>query len=64
MTKGGITNDLKERRKSILYAFVALLFSIVLYFKCLNGQSVQDTLSGNGSLYAKRFWMCQYNFFN
>ncbi|MGQ4067648.1 CdaR family protein [Enterococcus mundtii] len=36
----------KERRKSILYAFVALLFSIVLYFNA-NGQSVQDTLSGN-----------------
>lgn len=38
----------KEKRTSILYGFVALLFSIVLYFNA-NGQSVQSTLSGNES---------------
>ena len=38
----------KEKRTSILYGFVALLFSIVLYFNA-NGQSVQNTLSGNES---------------
>ncbi|KAA0692696.1 CdaR family protein [Enterococcus faecium] len=36
----------KERRTSILYSFIALLFSIALYFNA-NGQSVQNTLSGN-----------------
>ncbi|WP_165004901.1 MULTISPECIES: CdaR family protein [unclassified Enterococcus] len=38
----------KEKRTSILYGFVALLFSIVLYFNA-NGQTVQNTLSGNES---------------
>lgn len=38
----------KERRTSLLYGFVALLFSIVLYFNA-NGQTVQSTLSGNES---------------
>lgn len=36
----------KEKRTSILYSFIALLFSIALYFNA-NGQSVQNTLSGN-----------------
>lgn len=38
----------KERRTSLLYGFVALLFSIVLYFNA-NGQTVQSTLSGTES---------------
>ncbi len=38
----------KEKRTSLLYGFVALLFSIVLYFNA-NGQTVQSTLSGNES---------------
>ncbi|MEY8445308.1 CdaR family protein [Enterococcus ratti] len=38
----------KEKRTSILYGFVALLFSIVLYFNA-NGQTMQSTLSGNES---------------
>ena len=36
----------KEKRTSILYSFIALLFSIALYFNA-NGQSVPNTLSGN-----------------
>lgn len=38
----------KEKRTSILYGFVALLFSIILYFNA-NGQTMQNTLSGNES---------------
>lgn len=38
----------KEKRTSILYGFVALLFSIILYFNA-NGQTMQSTLSGNES---------------
>lgn len=38
----------KEKRTSILYGFVALLFSIILYFNA-NGQTIQNTLSGNES---------------
>ncbi|MGM9902614.1 hypothetical protein A5844_000451 [Enterococcus sp. 10A9_DIV0425] len=38
----------KEKRKSLLHAFVALLFSIVLYYNA-NGQTMQNTLSGNES---------------
>ena len=34
----------KEKRTSILYSFIALLFSIALYFNA-NGQSVPNTLS-------------------
>lgn len=38
----------KEKRTSILYGFVALLFSIIIYFNA-NGQTMQNTLSGNES---------------
>lgn len=38
----------KEKHTSILYGFVALLFSIILYFNA-NGQTMQNTLSGNES---------------
>ncbi len=52
----------KERRTSLLYGFVALLFSIVLYFNA-NGQTVQSTLSGNEAYTSKLFRMCRFNYY-
>ena len=38
----------KEKRTSIFYGFIALMFSIVLYFNA-NNQSTQSVLSGSES---------------